>query len=124
MLGVIAAFALFLAALGVYGVVSYAVSQRTHELGVRMAVGAARGDVVRLILGQGLRLALQAAAIGLVGALATSRVLAGLLFGVDPLDPATLVAAAALLALVALLASYLPARRATRVDPLVALRSE
>src|SRR5262249_55484284 len=124
MLGVIAAFALSLAALGVYGVVSYAVSQRTHELGVRLAVGAARGDVVRLVLGQGLRLALLAAALGLVGALAMSRVLSGLLYGVDPLDPATLVAAAALLGLVALFASYLPARRATRVDPLVALRSE
>jgi putative ABC transport system permease protein len=124
LLGVVAAFALFLAVLGVYGVVSYTVSQRTHELGVRMAVGAARGDVLRLVLGQGLRLAIQASAIGLLGALAMSQALAGLLYGVDPLDPPTLLGGTAVLALAALLASYLPARRATRVDPLVALRTE
>jgi putative ABC transport system permease protein len=124
MLGVMAAFALFLAALGVYGVVSYAVAQRTHEIGVRMAVGAAEGHVLRLVLGQGLRLALQAATLGLLGAVALARVLAGLLYGVDPLDPATLIGAAALLGLIALAASYFPARRATRVDPLAALRSE
>ena len=124
MLGAMAAFALLLAGLGVYGVVSYAVSQRTHELGIRMAVGAGRGDVFRLVLGQGLRLASWAVAAGLLGAIALSGALAGLLYGVDPLDPPTLGGAAVTLTLIALVASYGPARRATRVDPLVALRSD
>lgn len=124
MLAAVAAFALLLAALGVYGVVSYAVSQRTHELGVRIAIGAARGDVLRLVLGQGLRLALGAAAAGLVGAVALSGALSGLLYGVDPLDPVILLGSAGLLTLVALVASYGPAWRATRLDPLAALRSE
>lgn len=124
MLAAVAAFALLLAALGVYGVVSYAVSQRTHELGVRIAIGAARGDVLRLVLGQGLRLALGAAAAGLVGAVALSGALSGLLYGVDPLDPVILLGSACLLTLVALAASYGPAWRATRLDPLAALRSE
>lgn len=124
MLAMVAAFALLLAALGVYGVVSYAVSQRTHELGVRVAVGAARFDVMRLVLGQGLRLALLAVAAGLVGSIALSGVLSGLLYGVDPLDPATLLGSAGLLTLVALAASGGPAWRATRVDPVIALRAE
>jgi len=124
MLATVAAFALLLAALGVYGVVSYAVSQRTHELGVRIAVGAARPDVMRLVLGQGLRLALVAAAAGLLGSIALSGVLSGFLHGVDPLDPATLLGSAGLLTLVAVAASGGPAWRATRVDPLAALRSE
>jgi putative ABC transport system permease protein len=124
MLAGVAAFAVLLAALGVYGVVSYAVSQRTHELGVRIAVGAARLDVMRLVLGQGLRLALVAAAAGLLGSIALSGVLSGLLYGVDPLDPATLLGCAGLLTLVAVAASGGPAWRATRVDPLAALRSE
>jgi putative ABC transport system permease protein len=123
MLAAVAVFALLLAALGVYGVVSYAVSQRTHELGVRIAVGAGRGDVLRLVLGQGLRLSLGAAAVGLVGSIALSGTLSGLLYGVDPLDPATLLGCTGLLALVALAASCGPARRATRVDPLTALRA-
>jgi putative ABC transport system permease protein len=124
MLAGVAVFALVLAALGVYGVVSHAVSQRTHELGVRIAIGASRGDVLRLVLGQGLRLALGAAALGLVGAIALSGALSGLLYGVDALDPATLLGSAALLTLVALAASYGPAWRATRVDPLDALRRD
>jgi putative ABC transport system permease protein len=124
MLAAVAAFALLLAALGVYGVVSYSVSQRAHELGVRIAVGAARRDVLRLVLGQGLRLALAAAALGLVGSIALSGALGGLLYGVDPLDPRTLLECAGLLTLVTLAASYGPARRATRLDPLASLRSE
>ena len=124
MLGGMAAVALLLAGLGVYGVVSYAVSQRTHELGIRMAVGASRGDVLRLVLGQGLRLALWSVGAGLLGAVALSSALAGLLYGVGPLDPPTLIGAAALLTLIALAASYGPARRATRLDPLTALRSD
>ena len=124
MLAGVAVFALILAALGVYGVVSHTVSQRTHELGVRIAIGADRGDVLRLVLGQGLRLALGAAAAGLVGAIALSGALSGLLYGVDALDPATLLGSATLLTLVAVAASYGPAWRATRVDPLTALRRE
>jgi putative ABC transport system permease protein len=124
MLAAVAVFALLLAALGVYGVVSYAVSQRTHELGVRVAVGAARADVMRLVLGQGLRLALVAVAAGFVGSVALSGILSGLLYGVDPLDPSALLGSAGLLTLVAGAATFGPAWRAPRVDPLTALRSE
>jgi putative ABC transport system permease protein len=124
MLSEVAALALILAVLGVYGVVSYSVSQRTHEIGIRMALGADRGRVVRLVLGDGLRLALQAAALGLAGALALMRSLSRLLYGVGALDPATFLACSAALVSVALLASAAPAWRAIRVDPVVALRSE
>ena len=124
MLAVVATIALILAALGVYGVASYGVSQRTHEIGVRMAVGARRAAVLRLVLVQALRLALQAVAVGLAGAVVLSGALAGLLFGVDPLDLPTLAGAALFLLLTALAASFAPAWRATRVDPLVALRAE
>jgi putative ABC transport system permease protein len=124
MLSEVAALALLLAVLGVYGVVSYSVSQRTHEIGIRMALGADRGRVLRLVLGDGLRLALQAAALGLLGALLLTRSLSRLLYGVGALDPVTFAACSLALVLVALVASGAPAWRGTRVDPVVALRSE
>jgi putative ABC transport system permease protein len=116
--------ALVLAAVGVYGVVAYSVTQRTHEIGVRMAIGARPADVRRMVLGQGCRLALAGVAIGLALALVAARVMRGLLFHVSPSDPATFVSVAAALVGIAALASYIPARRATRVDPMIALRGE
>ena len=124
MLAQVAAVALLLAALGVYGVVAHRVSQRTREIGIRMAMGATRGDVQRLVVRDGLRLALQAAAVGVAGALVTTRALASLLYGIAPHDPTTLLACAGVLTLAAAVASWAPARRASRVDPLVALRAE
>ena len=116
--------ALLLAAVGLYAVMAASVRQRHREIGVRLALGATVADVRGLVLGEGLRLALLGAAIGLAGAVAATRLLQGLLYGVHPLDPTSLVAAALLLVAVSGLASYLPARRATRVDPMVALRAE
>ena len=124
LLGIFAGLALALAAIGLYGVISYGVTQRTHEMGIRMALGAARGDVLRLILRQGLTLAIIGVAIGLAGTLAVSQLLTHLVRSVQPRDPLTLVAVSALLMGVALAASYLPANRATRVDPVTALRHE
>jgi putative ABC transport system permease protein len=124
LLGAFAATALFLAALGIFGVMSYAVVQRSREIGIRVALGADPAHILGTVLGQALRLAVLGVGAGLGGAVALSRTIASLLFELSPTDPATLGAVAVLLALVALLASYLPARRATRVDPLVALRSE
>jgi putative ABC transport system permease protein len=117
LLALFAAVALVLASLGIYGVLSYIVGRRTHEIGIRLALGATRGDVLRLVVGHGMTLALAGIAIGLAAAWAITQVLRGLLFGVSPHDPATFAAIAALLAAIALVASYLPGRRATRVDP-------
>jgi putative ABC transport system permease protein len=124
MLVAFALLALLLAGLGIYGVISFAVARRTQEIGIRVALGAQRSDVLGLIVSQGLRLALIGLGIGLAGALALTRAMASILFGVSPTDPATLAAAASLLAAVALLASYLPARHAAGLDPLISLRSE
>jgi putative ABC transport system permease protein len=122
--GVFGAAALLLAAMGIYGVTSYAVAQRTQEIGIRMALGAQMRDVLKLVLRNGMSLAFVGAAIGLAGAYAVTRVMSNLLFEVVPTDFATFVAVSAILIIVALLACFIPALRATKVDPLVALRYE
>ena len=123
-IGVFAALALLMSSIGIYGVLAYLVDQRTSEIGVRMALGADRGDILRLVLRQGLVLAAIGIAVGLVGAVFAARAIANMLFGVSPFDPVTFAGIALALTMVAALACYLPARRATRVDPLTALRQE
>jgi predicted permease len=124
LLGIFAALALVLSCVGIYGVISYVVGQRTREIGVRMALGAQRKDVMRLVLGEGAKMALVGVAAGIAAALGLTRLMANELFGVSAQDPLTFASVAILLTLVALLACYLPARRAVRVDPMVALRHE
>jgi ABC-type antimicrobial peptide transport system permease subunit len=124
LLGAFAGIALTLAAVGIYGLVAYTVSRRTREIGLRMALGAARTDVLRMVVRQGMTLVAVGLAVGLALALALSRVLGSLLYEVSAWDPATFAAVAVVLLAIALVASWIPARRATRVDPLAALRYE
>ena len=124
LLGIFATLALLLAAVGIYGVMSYSVTQRINEIGIRIALGARPGDVFRIIVGEGLRLALAGVAVGVCVAFAMTRTLRSFLYGISASDPLTYIATAAALTLVAIAACYFPARRATRVDPIVALRYE
>jgi putative ABC transport system permease protein len=123
-LGLFAALALVLAAVGVYGVLAYSISRRTREMAIRVALGAQRQDVLRLVLGQGMKMTLVGAAIGLVGAFAVTRLLESQLYGVSTLDPLPFISTTLALGVTALLACYIPARRAARVDPIQALRHE
>jgi len=124
LLGVFALLALVLACVGIYGVISYLVGERTREIGVRIALGARRSDVLRLILGQGAKMALVGVALGIAVALVLTRLIRNQLYGVSAHDPLTFAAVAFALVLVALAACYIPARRAMQVDPMVALRNE
>jgi len=124
LLGIFAALAVLLASIGIFGVISHVVGQRTHEIGLRVTLGAQRGDILRLVLGQGAAMALLGVLIGTAAALGLTRLLAKMLFGVSVHDPLTFIGVAILLTAVALAASYSPAQRAMRVDPVLALRHE
>jgi ABC-type antimicrobial peptide transport system permease subunit len=124
LLGVFAALALVLSSVGIYGVVSYMVGQRTHEIGIRMALGAQQSDVLKIVLGQGAMMALAGVVAGLIGAIVLTRLMTKMLFNVSPTDPLTLVGVSVILTLVALVACYAPARRAMKTDPIIALRYE
>ena len=124
LLSIFAGTALVLTAIGIYGVMAYSVAQRTNEIGIRIALGAARSNIFRLVVGQAMTLVSISLGLGLIGAFAASRLLSSMLFGVGAWDPATFVSIVLLIAAVAFLAAWLPARRASRVDPVVALRTE
>jgi ABC-type antimicrobial peptide transport system permease subunit len=124
LLGVFALLALLLASVGIYGVLSYMVGQRTKEIGVRMALGAQRVDVLCMVLRDGARMTLVGVVVGVVGAMGLTRLMASMLFGVKPMDPLTFIAVTSLLCAIAMLACYVPARRAMKVDPMEALRHQ
>jgi len=124
LIGIFAALALLLAAVGIFGVMSYSVTQRTNEIGIRVTLGAQPGDVFRTVVGEGLRFALFGVAIGIAAGLVLTRLLASFLYGISASDPTTFIAVAIILVAVSAAASFFPARRATRVDPIIALRYE
>ena len=124
LLGIFAGIALVIAAVGIYGVISYSVNQSTREIGIRMALGAQRGDVLRLIIGKGMLLAVIGVAVGLIASLFLTKLLDSMLFGVNPRDLVTFASVSLVLSLIAFVACLIPSRRATRVDPMTALRYE